>query len=308
MPIQQMLLGVGGGAKPGEESSSPITNYTQAGEWHSNTGGDQLAWIQKSGINGGSPYQVFCQYSNGHLWGAVGRWVGSDNTASNASGGYYRWCTCKNPNNGDNDWGQATHTFNQNFNKWNGSESARTRLWFEGQGNKTRVLFTGIVGRGDPLEYDMSDSNTWGTRMQGITDYYKNDQGVTTGDQLGSYSSTTSTPSDDWKTIGRQVSDGEAVGATSNDVFMIVFCVAGKWTNNDWTQMNGLGWKRSGVSGQWPRTGNQSSFPTFWTQNHIDTGGTVSGDGVGVICEDSDNGALRDNYDGKMILMVNIFS
>tara|TARA_B000000565_G_C23753921_1_gene365757 strand:- start:78 stop:1004 length:927 start_codon:yes stop_codon:yes gene_type:complete len=308
MPIQQMLLGLGAKDKPGEEASSPITNYTQAGEWHSNTGGDQLAWIQKSGINGGSPYQVFCQYSNGHLWGAVGRWVGSDSTASNASGGKYRWSSCKNPNNGDNDWGQATHTFNQNFNKWNGGESARTRLWFEGQGNKTRVLFTGIVGRGDPLEYDMTDSNAWGTRMQAITDYYKNDQGVTTGDRLGTYSSSTSTPSDDWKTIGRQVSDGEATNATSNDVFMIVFCQQSRWDNNDWTAMNGLGWKRSGVSGQWPRHSNGSQDPAFWTANHIDTGGTVSGNGMGVIAEDSDNGAIRDNYDGKMILMVNIFS
>ena len=37
MPIQQMLLGLGAKDKPGEEASSPITNYTQAGEWHSNT-------------------------------------------------------------------------------------------------------------------------------------------------------------------------------------------------------------------------------------------------------------------------------
>ena len=143
-----MLLGLGAQDKPGEEASSPITNYTQAGEWHANTGGDQLAWIQKSGINGGSPYQVFCQYSNGHLWGAIGRWVGSDSTASNAGGGKYRWCSCKNPadtsSGNQNDWGQATHTFNQNFNKFTGGESARTRLWFEGQGNKTRVLFSGI--------------------------------------------------------------------------------------------------------------------------------------------------------------------
>ena len=309
MPIIQHLgTAISSGGNPGEDASSPITDYASAGLWHTNTGGDQLAWIQKSGINGGSPYQVFCQYSNNYLWGAVGRWVGSDNTASNASGGKYRWCSCKNPSNGDNDWGQATHTFNSNFNKFTGGESARTRLWFEAQSNRTRVLFSGIVGHSNPLEYTMTDSNTWGTRMQGESDYFRNDQGVTTGDRLGTHDSgTTGTPANDWLTIGRQVSDGEGVSATSNDVFMIVFCEQQRWDNNDWSAMNGLGWKRSGVSGQWPRHSNQSQDPTFWTSNHIDTGGNVSGDGFGVICEDSNNGDLRDNYDGKMILMVTLF-
>ena len=185
-------------------------------------------------------------------------------------------------------------------------ESARTRLWFEGQGNKTRVLFTGIVGRGDPLEYDMTDSNAWGTRMQVITDYYKNDQGVTTGDKLV----LTVLVLVLHQMTGKQLEDRyltEKTNATSNDVFMIVFCQQSRWIIMI-GQMNGLGWKRSGVSGQWPRHSNGSQDPAFWTANHIDTGGTVSGNGMGVIAEDSDNGAIRDNYDGKMILMVNIFS
>ena len=308
--MQQVLVGMGGvlGGPIGQAEGNPITDMSEANTWNSESGGDQLAWIAKSGINGGAALQVYCQVSNGYLWGAAARFAGGDSTASNASGGRYRWCSCKNPNNGDNDWGQATHTFNPTFRKFDGNESARTRLWFEAQGNRTRLLITGC-DYNNPIEYSMTDSNTWGTRMQGETDYYRNDQGVTTGDRLGTYHSNTGTPADDWKAIGRQVSDGEAQGVTSNDVGMIVICEENKWDNNDWTNMNCIGWKRSGVSGQWPmHGGNSGGNPTFWTEDNVANGNNCPGDGMAVIAENCNNGDMRNQPDGEIVLMVNLFS
>ena len=309
MPIIQHLgTAISSGGNPGEDASSPIENMTDANDWNSNTGGDQLAWIKKSGINGGAALQVYCQVSNGYLWGAAARFAGGDSTASNASGGKYRWSSCKNPNNGDNDWGQATHTFNPQFVKFTGSESARTRLWFEAQGNRTRLLLSG-VDYTNPIEYSMTDSNTWGTRMQGETDYYRNDQGVTTGAKLGTFDSgATGTPAEDWKAIGRQVSDGEGVNATSNDVGMIIICAENKWDNNDFTQMNCIGWKRSGVSGQWPRHSNQNQEPTFVTVDNVANGDTWPADGMAVIAENCDNGVVKNQPDGEIVLMVNLFN
>ena len=297
----------GAGGAPGESSSQPITDYASASEWNSNTGGDQLAWIQKSGINSGNPLQVYCQVSNGYLWGAAARFAGGDSTATNASGGKYRWCSCKNPNNGDNDWGQATHTFNATFSKFNGNESARTRLWFEAQGNRTRLLLSG-VDYGNPIEYSMTDSNTWGTRMQGETDYYRNDEGGTSGDRLGTYHSNTGTPAEDWKAIGRQISDGESTNATSNDVGMIVIGDESTWSSNDFNAVNLIGYKRSGVSGQWPRHSNGSQDPTFITEDNIANGTTIGGDGFGVIAENCDNGVIKNQPDGEIVLMVNLFN
>ena len=308
MPIIQHLAAAGGVAgPPGESENSPIETIADATDWNTNTGGDTLAWIKKSGINGGAALQVYCQLSNGYLWGAAARYVGSDSTASNASGGKYRWSSCKNPNDGDNDWGQATHTFNPQFVKFSGSGSARTRLWFEAQGNRTRLLLSGLEYT-NPIEYSMTDSNTWGTRMQGETDYYRNDQGITTGDRLGTYHSNTGTPANDWKAIGRQVSDGEGTGATSNDVGMIILCEEDKWSGNDWTAMNLIGWKRSGVSGQWPRRGDNTADPTFWAIDDIANGTNVGGDGMGVLAENCDNGNVKNSSDGKIVLMVNLFS
>lgn len=308
--MQQALVGLGGlpGGPIGEAEGNPITNYTEAAAWNTATGGDQLAWISKSGINGGAALQVYCQVSNGYLWGAAARFAGGDNTASNASGGRYRWCSCKNPSAGDNDWGQATHTFNPQFVKFTGNESARTRLWFEAQGNRTRLLITGC-DYNNPIEYSMGDSNTWGTRMQGESDYYRNDQGVTTGDRLGTYHSNTGTPTEDWRTIGRQVSDGEGTGVTSNDVSMIVICEQQRWDNNDWTNMNCIGWKRSGVSGQWPmHGGNGSGDPAFITTDNVAQGNNVPGDGMAVIAENCNNGDMRNQPDGEIVLMVNLFN
>ena len=308
MPIIQHLgTAISSGGDPGESEDSPIQNITDANDWNSNTGGDQLAWIKKSGINGGAALQVYCQVSNGYLWGAAARFAGGDSTASNASGGRYRWCSCKNPNNGDNDWGQATHTFNPQFRKFDGNESARTKLWFEAQGNRTRLLLSG-VDYGNPIEYSMTDSNTWGTRMEGETDYYRNDQGGTSGDRLGTYHSNTGTPVEDWKAIGRQISDGESVNATSNDVGMIVIGDEGTWSGNDFNAVNLIGYKRSGVSGQWPRRGDQGGDPTFWTEDNIANGNSIGGDGMGVIAENCDNGVLRNQPDGEIVLMVNLFS
>lgn len=306
--MQQMLVSAGGGASgPAGSQANPITDMTLANAWNSTTGGDQLAWIAKSGINGGAALQVYCQVSNGYLWGAAARFAGGDSTATNASGGKYRWCSCKNPNNNDNDWGQATHTFNATFVKFNGTESARTRLWFEAQGNRTRLLLSG-VDYTNPIEYSMTDSNTWGTRMQGETDYYRNDQGGTSGDRLGTYHSNTGTPPEDWKAIGNQISDGESVTATSNDVGMIVIGDESTWSNNDFNQVNLIGYKRSGVSGQWPRHSNQSQDPTFWTEDNVANGNNISGDGFGVIAENCDNGNLKNQPDGEIVLMVNLFS
>ncbi len=308
MAQQAMLVGRSGGDGPvGESSDSPIEDAAGAAEWNTNTGGDQLAWIQKSGINGGAPLQVYCQWSNSYLWGAAARFAGGDSTASNASGGKYRWCSCKNPQNNDNDWGQATHTFNATFVKFNGTESARTRLWFEAQGNRTRLLLTG-VDYTNPIEYSMTNSDTWGTRMQGETDYYRNDQGVTTGTGLGTYHSNTGTPSEDWKAIGRQISDGEGVNAGSNDVGMIVIGDESTWSGNDFNQVNLIGWKRSGVSGLWPRHSNQSQDPTFWTEDNIANGNNVSGDGMAVIAENCNNGDVKNQPDGEIVLMVNLFN
>tara|TARA_B100001175_G_C19509000_1_gene642540 strand:- start:404 stop:1336 length:933 start_codon:yes stop_codon:yes gene_type:complete len=310
MPIIQHLgtAFASGGGPPGESQNSPITDYTKATEWNNNTGGDTLAWIQKSGINGGAALQVYCQVSNGYLWGAAARFAGGDSTASNASGGRYRWCSCKNPNANDNDWGMATHTFNPQFVKFAGNESARTRLWFEADCNRTRLLLTG-VDYGNPIEYTMTTTQKWGQRMEGESDYYRNDQGVTTGDKLGTFdSSATGTPSDDWKAIGRQVSDGEATSATSNDVGMIVICEENKWDNNDWSNMNCIGWKRSGVSGQWPRRGDNSADPTFWTEDNVANGNNCPGDGMAVIAENCNNGDMRNQPDGEIVLMVNLFN
>ena len=308
--MQQALVGLGGEPQGpiGEAENNPITEMSEANTWNSATGGDQLAWIAKSGINGGAALQVYCQVSNGYLWGAAARFAGGDDNASPASGGRYRWCSCKNPNNGDNDWGQATHTFNPQFVKFQGNESARTRLWFEAQGNRTRLLITGC-DYNNPIEYSMTDSNTWGTRMQGETDYYRNDQGVTTGDRLGTYHSNTGTPTEDWRAIGRQVSDGEGVSVTSNDVGMIVICAENKWSNNDWSNMNLIGYKRSGVSGQWPmHGGNSGGNPVFWTEDNVANGNNIGGDGYGVIAENCNNGDVRNQPDGEIVLMVNLFS
>ena len=309
MPIIQHLgTAISAGGAIGESQSNPIQSYSDASQWNTNTGGDQLAWIKKSGINGGAALQVYCQVSNGYFWGAAARFAGGDSTASNASGGRYRWCSCKNPNATDNDWGMQTHTFNAQFVKFNGTESARTRLWFEADCNRTRLLLTG-VDYTNPIEYTMTTTQKWGQRMEGETDYYRNDQGVTTGDKLGTYDSgATGTPAEDWKAIGRQVSDGEAQSATSNDVGMIVICAENKWDNNDWTTMNLIGYKRSGVSGQWPRRGDNTADPTFITEDNIANGTTISGDGMGVIAENCDNGVVKNQPDGEIVLMVNLFN
>ena len=97
------------------------------------------------------------------------------------------------------------------------------------------------------------------------------------------------------------VTDAEAADAPTNDVCMIWFDDAGSGFNNGL----GIGWKRSGADTQWPRvSGSSGTTPTFdTTNNNTDSGSNY----YGIICENSDNGNMKNRALSVITLLVNAF-
>ena len=294
---------------PGTVSSAAIENDTQAASWASTTTGNEgYPWVKISGVNSGSPFQVYSKYADSKLYCMAGRWCGSDNNATNAGSGKIRWECNKNPNDNSsgnqNDWGSLTHVFNETVdysissNKTSTSKSARTLLWNH-TCNRTLWTFSGVEQSADLL-WDMSASESMATRMKtrgpnSGTDYFRNGSGgVQYGSRVDSglrsgYSAVDSS----WSNIRIGITDGEDVNAGSNDVFMIRFDASDDWAND-----NGVGWKRSNVTGNW---GSSLSFDTSNDNNN------AASNTYGVVAENCDNGAMKNRANGIICCLVNAF-
>ncbi len=266
--------------------SNPITSDSDMLDWKNAQSGGRIGgpvWIKESTVNSGNAYEVYCEYKNSKCQALAAVFASSDSNTS-PSGGKERWITVKNPNQ-PGDWGQATHTFNDNFDYFGYSandKSARTRIWFELGKNKTYLKFINHA-QNDDLFYTMINSKAWGLRMKGsgnggdgTADYFDNggSSGVkgsstiitgVTADGGG----TANFQSSKWKNLGLGVTDGEAASANSNDVIMIFANSTGTIASGttDWSAQNawtGIGAKRSQASGNfahsytWNGTGAES--------------------------------------------------
>ena len=292
----------------GNDSNLPIENDTHAASWNASSGGEGFPWVKISGINSGNAFRVYSKYADGKLYCMAGRWCGGDNNATNAGSGKIRWECNKNPNDNSsgnqNDWGSLTHVFNADVdysissNKTSTTKSARTLLWNH-TCSRTLWTFSGVDQSADLL-WDMSASESMATRMKtrgpnSGTDYFRNDSGgIQHGERVDSglrsgYSAVDST----WSQIRIGITDGESVTAGSNDVFMIFFD-----TDNAFNNTNGVGWKRSNVTGNW------GSSLTFDTSDN-DTG--APSNYYGVVAENSDNGVMKNRANGIICCLVNAF-
>ena len=296
-----------GGGAPGTQGN-PIIDDTTGAAWAATTNGNNsgVAYVQKSGLNGGNPYEVYCVYSSSKLWVMAGVFAGNDST--NGPSGFYRWAPCKNPNsNNNNDWGSATHTFNDNydFTSYNAADrSARSRAWFELATNKSRFYFFNQSQSGALIYTFASNSSgganaSWATRMKTANDYFRNktsgaNPSVASNDIVKSQPSGTVTD-DRWRRLGLGASDEEAASANTNDVIMLVAQgsdAAGN-TTTDWNSSNpgfgGLGVKRSQASNE---------FPSNFTFN-----GTAGDSKAGVIANPgSYNGTISFDTNGYITI------
>ena len=292
----------------GNDSNLPIENDTHASSWNASSGGEGFPWVKISGINSGNAFRVYSKYADGKLYCMAGRWCGSDNNATNAGSGKIRWECNKNPNDNSsgnqNDWGSLTHVFNDDVdyslaaNKTSTTKSARTLLWNH-TCSRTLWTFSGVDQSADLL-WDMSASESMATRMKtrgpnSGTDYFRNGSGgVQHGSRVDSglrsgYSAVDSS----WSNIRIGITDGEDVNAGSNDVFMIRFDAS-----NDWANDNGVGWKRSNVSGNW---GSNMTFDTSNDNN------PAASNKYGVVAENCDNGSMKNRANGIICCLVNAF-
>ena len=283
----------GGGGVIGSEGN-PITDDTTGQQWAATTGGNNsgVAFVQKSGLNGGNPYEVYCVYNSNKLWVMAGVFAGNDST--NSPSGVYRWAPCKNPNTSNsNDWGTSTHTFNDNydFTSYNQADrSARSRAWAELATTKSRFYFFNQSQSG-ALIYTFSSNSpggasaSWGTRMKSVTDYFRNktsgsNPSIASNDIVKSVPSGTITDSR-WARLGLGASDEESTTANSHDVIMIVAQGnTDNTTNTSWSSSGqdkaGLGVKRCQVSGE---------FPTNFTFNRDGDGNFANDSKAGVIAK-----------------------
>jgi len=302
----------------GDSSDAPIENDTQGRAWGALNKGKGLAWVKVSGFDGGrgtgNAFLVYSEFVDGRLYCMAARFAGNDSSESPAdNGGRTKWMCCKNPNltgsNEVSDWGSGTHTFNEHFDYGNEADinkSARTLCW-----NKThsRSLFTfhdvDQTGQQDRLVYDMANTEAWSTRIKtrgpsSGTDYWQNGATLTSGSILSEVVEWGQKVDASYNKIYAGVSDAEANDAGSNDVAMI-------WIDNgsDFNDGLGLGWKRSGADSQWPRIfGAGGTTPTFDQSN--DTSGAPE-NYYGIVCQNSDNGNMRNRKTAVITILVNIF-
>ena len=261
-----IIGGSAGGGVFGTQDN-PITTDAEGALWSTAIGATTgVAYVQKAGLNSGNPYEVYCIYTSNKLWVMAGVFAGNDPT--NGPSGFYRWAPCDNPNtNNDNDWGTATHTFNDNydFTSYNqNNKSARSRAWAELATNKTRFYFFNQSQNGALIYTFASNSPgganaSWGTRMKTVNNYFYNGGGgerVAANDIVKSVASGTLTDTR-WARLGLGASDGEAANANTNDVVMIVAQGTSstghstQWGNSG-DNFAGLGVKRSQASNEFP--------------------------------------------------------
>ena len=261
------IIGGSAGGGPIGSESNPITTDAEGASWAATTtsGSSGVAYVQKSGLNGGNPYEVYCIYTSSKLWVMAGVFAGNDPT--NGPSGLYRWAPCDNPNtNNNNDWGTATHTFNDNydFTSYNqANRSARSRAWAELATNKSRFYFFNQAQSGALIYTFASNSPgganaSWGTRMKTVNAYFNNGGTlrVAANDIVKSVPSGTLTDTR-WSRLGLGATDAEAATANTNDVVMIVAQgTTSNTTSTDWRNsgqnFGGLGVKRSQASNEFP--------------------------------------------------------
>ena len=295
----------GSGGAPGLESSNPITSNADGLEWYAAVNGTfGMAWIQKSGLNSGNPYRVYSGVDDNRFWSMAAVWAGNDSTNSSSGNGFFRWAPADSPSNtSGNDWGTATHVFNDtfDFNGYNGADrSARTRVWSEVSSEETRLFFKN-QSQTSALIYTMTSNETWGGRMitKGPSSYFDNGSAVSTVRTASITSSVSGTVNDvRWYNLGLGASDGEATNVNSNDVIMIVAngrtsgTPATDW--NETTGFSGVGVKRSQVS---------NGYPASYTFN-----GTGGDSKAGVIAASGVyNGVISFDTDGYIICYVTPF-
>ncbi len=302
----------------GDSSDSPIGNDAQGREWAALNKGKGLAYVAISGFDGGrgtgNPFLVYSEFVNGKLYCMAARFAGDDSSVSPAdNGNRTKWMPCKNPNltgsNEVSDWGSGTHTFNEHFDYGNEADinkSARTRLW-NYSNSKTLFTFHDMfqIDSTDRLIYTMDNTESWSTRLKtrgpgSGTNYWQNGATLTTGSQLSNTVEFGTKNNSAYNNIYAGVTDAEADTAGSNDVCMIWFDNDGQFGGG-----TGLGWKRSGADPQWPRvSGSGGTTPSFDTTND---GAGAAENSYGIVCENSDNGNMRNRRTGIVTLLVNAF-
>ena len=296
---------------------SPIKSDADMLLWTQHQTGGKIGgvvYIQESTVNGGEPYEVYCEYKNSKCQAMAAVWASSDATASNFAGNssnYQRWI-CVNDPNGLGDWGQATHTFNDNYDFYgyaSNDKSARSRIWFELGKNNSYFKFIAHSQNND-LFYTMRNSKAWGLRMKGsgnggdgTNNYFNSDGGV----QFANSSIINAVTADGggtavfqnsrWKNLGLGVSDGEPASNNSQDVVMIVANSTGTIGSgsSDWSGLSdgftGIGAKRSQSGGQ---------FPASYTWN-----GTGAESKAGNILDPGNhNGNIQFDTDAAILMFV----
>jgi len=299
--------GSGGSGSAGSEQN-PITNDADGAAWVAAIGANSgPAYVQKAGLNGGNPYEVYCVYSDNKLWVMAGVFAGNDSTNSSSGNGFYRWAPCQSPTNTpNNDWGTATHTFNDNYDfsgYTQANRSARSRAWAELASTQTRFYFYN-QSQSSPLIYTFSGSATWGDRMKSVSDYFRNG----TSSSIASNNIVGNVPSGSlqdtrWSRLGLGASDGEAANANSNDVIMIIAQgTTSNGTNSSWDssgqQHAGLGVKRSQAN---------NGYPSNFTFNRDGDGNFTNDSKAGVIAKPGCyNGTIAFDTDGYITIYVAI--
>jgi len=312
-------LGGENNASRGVSSNYAIESNAHGREWAALNKGKGLAWVKISGFDGGTgsgnAFLVYSEFVDGRLYCLAARFAGSDSSASPAdNGNRTKWMCCRNPNdtasNHNADWGSGTHTFNEFFDystEADSTKSARTRLWNK---SHSRTLFTFHVTDQTPtsnrLVYDMTHTESWSTRMKtrgpgSGTDYFQNGQSVQAGSVISSTVEFGTKVDSSFNNMYAGVTDAEAADAATNDACMIWFDDAGNGFANGF----GIGWKRSGAGTQWPRiSGSAGTTPTFdTTSNETDSGHNY----YGILCENSDNGNMKNRANSVVTLLVNVF-
>ena len=312
-------LGGENNASRGASSNYAIESNAHGREWAALNKGKGLAWVKISGFDGGAgtgnAFLVYSEFVDGRLYCLAARFAGSDSSASPAdNGNRTKWMCCRNPNdtasNHNSDWGSGTHTFNEFFDystEADVTKSARTRCWNK---SNSRTLFTfhrtdqTIVQ--DRLVYDMTHTESWSTRMKtrgpgSGSDYFQNSTSVQAGSVISSTVEFGTKVDSSFNNIYAGVTDAEGADAATNDVAMIWFDDNGSAFANGY----GIGWKRSGAGTQWPRiSGNSGTTPTFdTTSNSSDSGHNY----YGILCENSNNGDMRNRALSIVTLLVNVF-
>ena len=312
-------LGGENNASRGASSNYAIESNAHGREWAALNKGKGLAWVKISGFDGGTgsgnAFLVYSEFVDGRLYCLAARFAGSDSSTSPAdNGNRTKWMCCRNPNdtasNHNADWGSGTHTFNEFFDystEADITKSARTRLWNK---SNSRTLFTfhrtDQTPTSNRLVYDMTNTESWSTRMKtrgpgSGSDYFQNGQSVQAGSVISSTVEFGTKVDSSFNNIYAGVTDAEADTAPTNDVAMIWFDEAGDGFANGL----GLGWKRSGAGAQWPRiSGNAGTTPTFDTTNNSSDSGQNY---YGIVCENSNNGDMRNRALSIVTLLVNAF-